>query len=81
MEKFQKKSRSNPDSINKVPLTSHQKCIFVNIKETETFTKFLLAFHLIDFMATGDGPFTVFAPVNDAFDAVNNPDEKLVGKW
>ena len=31
-------------------------------------------------MATGDGPFTVFTPVNDAFDAVNIPDEMLVGK-
>ena len=32
------------------------------------------------FFATGTGPFTVFAPINEAFDAVNIPEEELLGK-
>ena len=35
--------------------------------------------NLFNFMSTEEGPFTVFAPVDEAFDDVNIPDAMLVG--
>ena len=35
--------------------------------------------YIFDFMSTEEGPFTVFSPVDEAFDAVNISDAMLLG--
>ena len=35
--------------------------------------------YIFDFMSTEEGPFTVFAPVDEAFNAVNISDAMLLG--